>query len=150
MINFLLAYENDENKIDFGVAQKNDGLVLLMTPWCSGYHYCTTSFIKAWISFCAGSNPARGVSDIRNGEDLWQWSRLEIRLRLSSVNHTEQFIIIIIIINDVSTRTFCSYKKDSDNTNRFLKHPNWVVQSPSLVKRHVQISSYAKHVPWYS
>ena len=29
---------------------------------------------------CAGSNPACGVSELRNGEDLWQWSRLEIRL----------------------------------------------------------------------
>ena len=28
----------------------------------------------------AGSNPARGVSEIRDGKDLWQWSRLEIRL----------------------------------------------------------------------
>ena len=42
---------------------------------------------KSEIRFCAGSNPVRGVSDIRDGEDLWQWSRLEIRLRLSSVNH---------------------------------------------------------------
>ena len=28
-------------------------------------------------SFCAGSNPARGVSEICNVEDLWQWSWLE-------------------------------------------------------------------------
>ena len=39
-----------------------------------------------------GSNPARGVSEIRDGEDLWQWSQLEIRLRLSSVNHTTKAI----------------------------------------------------------
>ena len=30
--------------------------------------------------FCAGSNPARGVSEIRDGEDLCRWSRLEIML----------------------------------------------------------------------
>ena len=35
---------------------------------------------KPELRFCAGSNPARGVSEIRDGEDLWQWSRLEIRL----------------------------------------------------------------------
>ena len=35
---------------------------------------------KPEFRFCAGSNPARGVSEICDGEDLWQWSRLEIRL----------------------------------------------------------------------
>ena len=35
---------------------------------------------KPELRFCAGSNPARGVSEIRDGEDLWQWSPLEIRL----------------------------------------------------------------------
>ena len=38
------------------------------------------------------SHPVCGVSEIRDGEDLWQWSRLEIRLRLSSVNHTTKTI----------------------------------------------------------
>ena len=47
---------------------------------------------KPELRFCAGSSPARGVSEIRDGEDLWQWSRLEIRLRLSSVNHTTKTI----------------------------------------------------------
>ena len=35
---------------------------------------------KPKLRFCAGSNPACGVSEIRDGKDLWQWSRLEIRL----------------------------------------------------------------------
>ena len=34
---------------------------------------------KPELRFCAGSNPAPGVLKIHNGEDLWQWSRLEIR-----------------------------------------------------------------------
>ena len=57
-------------------------------------HYCTTSF-----RFCAGSNPACGVSEIRDGEDLWQWSWLEIRInafRRSTILQ-KQFIIIIIL-----------------------------------------------------
>ena len=29
---------------------------------------------KPKLRFCAVSNPTRGVSEIRNGEDLWQWS----------------------------------------------------------------------------
>ena len=47
---------------------------------CSGYHHCTTSLTKPELRFCAGLDPARGMSEIRDGEDLWQWSRMEIRL----------------------------------------------------------------------
>ena len=32
------------------------------------------------LRFCAGSNSARNVSEIRNWEDLWQVSRLALRL----------------------------------------------------------------------
>ena len=55
---------------------------------------------KPELRFCTGSNPARGVSGIRDGEDLWQWSRLEIRLNVfrRSTIPQKQFIIIIIII----------------------------------------------------
>ena len=52
---------------------------------------------KPELRFCASSNP---VSEIRDGEDLWQWSRLEIRLnafRRSTILQ-KQFIIIIIIV----------------------------------------------------
>ena len=52
------------------------------------------------IRLCAGSNYARCVSEIRDGEDLWQWSPLEIRLitfRRSTIPQ-KQFIIIFIII----------------------------------------------------
>ena len=49
--------------------------------------------IKSELWFCAGSNPARGVSEICNSENLWQWSRLKIRRkRLSSVNHSAKAI----------------------------------------------------------
>ena len=36
---------------------------------------------KPEFRFCAGSSSARGVSEIRNGENLRQWSRHEIRLK---------------------------------------------------------------------
>ena len=55
---------------------------------------------KPELRFCASSNPALGVSNIRDGEDHWQWSRLEITLnvfRRSTISQ-KQFIIIIIII----------------------------------------------------
>ena len=71
--------------------------------WRHGVLVITTAQLhstKPEIGFCAGSNPARGVSEIRDGEDLWQWSRLEIKLhafRRSTIPQ-KQFIIIIIII----------------------------------------------------
>ena len=55
---------------------------------------------KPQLRFCAGSNPARSMLEIHDGQDLWQWSRLEIRLnafRRSTIPQ-KQFIIIIIII----------------------------------------------------
>ena len=53
---------------------------------------------KPELRFCAGSNPACGMSEIHDGENLWQWSRLEIRLtafRRSTIPQ-KQFIIIIM------------------------------------------------------
>ena len=65
-------------------------LVLNMTgfwtyQWCSGVVVITNAQLhltKLKLRFSAGSNPARVVSEIRNGEDLWQRSRLEIRLNI--------------------------------------------------------------------
>ena len=51
---------------------------------------------KSELRFCTGSNPSAGVSEIRDGKDICQWSRLEIRLgafRRSAIPQT-QFIII--------------------------------------------------------
>ena len=58
-----------------------------MAPWCSGLWRRGVVVIataqlhstKPELRFCTGSNPARGVSEIRDDEDLGQWSRLEIR-----------------------------------------------------------------------
>ena len=49
------------------------------------------------LRFHAGSSPARGVLEIHNGDDLWQWFRLEIRLNafLGSTIPQTRFIIII-------------------------------------------------------
>ena len=56
---------------------------VIVAPWGRGVVIITTAQIhstKLQLKFCAGSNPARGLSEIRDGEDLWQWPRLEIRL----------------------------------------------------------------------
>ena len=71
--------------------------------WCRGIVVITTAQVhstKPELRFCAGSNPACRVSEIRDGEDLWQWSRLEIRLNafLRSTIPQKKFITLIIII----------------------------------------------------
>ena len=51
--------------------------------WRRGVVVITTAQIhskKPELRFCTGSNPTGGLSEIRDDEDLCQWSRLEIRL----------------------------------------------------------------------
>ena len=59
---------------------------------------------KPELRFCTGSISDCGVLEICNGEDLWQWSRMEIRLNVfrRSTIPQKQFIIIIIIILNVT------------------------------------------------
>ena len=56
---------------------------------------------KSSLRFSAGSNPPREVSEICDGENLWQWSCLEIRLSTfhrSAILQKQLIIIITIII----------------------------------------------------
>ena len=66
---------------------------LIVAPWCSGYHYCTASFNKAWTQILRRfKSCSRCVGDSR-----W-WGSLTVVLagnktkRLSSVNHTPKTI----------------------------------------------------------
>ena len=73
---------------------------------------------KPTFWFCADSNPVCGVSEIYNGENLLQWSRLKIRLNVfcQSTMPQKQFItttttimiitIIIIIIIIIGMMAF--------------------------------------------
>ena len=105
--------------------------------------------IKPELRFYAGSNPARGMSEIRDGEDLWQWSRLEIRLnafRRSNIPQ-KQFIIIIIItiiiiklyLQGITIQPCMEYCHDLASTaNCYLdvlykiKEPIWEIIAPML------------------
>ena len=77
---------------------------------------------KPEIRFCAGSNPARRVSETRHGEDLWQWSRLEARLNAfcRSTISQQQYIIIIIIIIIMKQRYNKWCYNRNPNTRQFL------------------------------
>ena len=67
--------------------------------WRCGVVVITTAQLHSTtpeLRFCAGSNPARSVSEIRDGEDLWQFSLLEIRLitfRRSTIPQKQLIII---------------------------------------------------------
>ena len=56
---------------------------------------------KPAVKFCTDLNRACNALEICNGEDLWQWSWIEIRLNAfhwSTIPQKEFIIIIIIII----------------------------------------------------
>ena len=46
----------------------------LQSTWMTTLVFTTPQLhsIKPELRFCAGSNPPRGVSEIRDGEDLWR------------------------------------------------------------------------------
>ena len=59
--------------------------------------------------FRAGSNPACGLSKIQEGEDLWQWSRLETMLNAfcrstmpqnNSIQFNDVILQITIVLNE--------------------------------------------------
>ena len=64
-------------------------------PHCGVVVITTAQFpsAKSEFRFCTGSNPARDVSEICDGGNLWQWSRLEIKhKRLLLVRHSTKRI----------------------------------------------------------
>ena len=86
--------------------------------WCCGVVVITTAQLhstKPELRLCAGSDTALGMPEIRAGDDLWQWSRLEIRLnafRWSTISQ-KQFIIITIITEKLP---------ESIESSRFISH----------------------------
>ena len=71
--------------------------MVLWFLWHLGVKVITTaqlhSTTRSELRFCAGSNPACGILENCNSENLWQWSRLEIRCKhLSLVNHSKKAI----------------------------------------------------------
>ena len=102
--------------------------------WCRGVVVITTAQLhstKPELRLCAGSNPARGVSEIRDGEDLWQWSQLEIRLNAfcQSTIPQKQFIIIIIMIKYEKHEKYLS-------SNPFVPLQNFVWYKVQIRHRH--------------
>ena len=60
--------------------------------WCRGEVVITTAQLHSTVSelkFCASSNPACGVSEIRDGENLLQWSRVDHHLHHHHHHHQD-------------------------------------------------------------
>ena len=77
-----------------------------------GYHY--TAYLQlSELWFCAGLNPACDISEILDGEDLWQRSWLEIRrraFRRTAIPQKQLINIIFCIFVSVSaSRSFYMY-----------------------------------------
>ena len=100
---------------------------------------------KPELRFRAGSNPARGVSEIHDDEDLSQWSCLEVRLnafRWSTIPQKQFIIIIIIIIHDNYTRVempfnslmteFFEGSDINELIKRMLAHIKTQVENPRM------------------
>ena len=74
-----MIHQSTGHRFEYTVLIKWDAVV----PWRRGVAVITTTHLhstKPELRFCAGSNTAHGVSEIRDGEYLWQWYRLEVRL----------------------------------------------------------------------
>ena len=65
----------------------------LMASWCSGYHYCTTSFINAWTQILRRFKSwSRRVENSRWCESMTMFPTGNKAKCLSSVNHTTKII----------------------------------------------------------
>ena len=90
---------------------------------------------KPELRFCTVSNPAHSMLEIGNGEDLWQWSRLEIRLSTfhQSTIPQKQFIIIIliiiIIIIIISIQNYTQHDLTLANLMELLKSRNFPIMT---------------------
>ena len=77
----------------WNVLIENIQLITNVAPWCSGYHYCTTSFNSAWTQVLRRFKPCLG----RAGDSQW-WGSLAMvpagnkAKCFSSVNHTTKTI----------------------------------------------------------
>ena len=73
-------------------------LLLCKARWRHGVVVIITAQLHSTtpeLRFCSGSNPARGVSGILDGEDFWQWSQLELNAYRRWTIPQKQFIILL-------------------------------------------------------
>ena len=100
---------------------------------------------KPEIRLCASSNPVCGMSEICNGEDLWQWSLLEKKAESYSPfnnatktihhHHHHHFSSVSSAIYILSAKTF------GIDILQFIKYPTKSVSCQSQIENHISHSS---------
>ena len=90
-----------------------------MTPLTNNITTTQLHSTKRELRFCTGSSPAPSVSEILIGEDLYQWSLLEIRLNTFcwSTIPQKQFIVIIFTRDTIQSWALFSRNKDLGRTS---------------------------------
>ena len=81
---------------------------------CRGVVVITNAQLHATkfeLKLCRGSNPSPGVSEIWDGEDLWQWPWLEIKLNAFHRSTIPQKQFIIIICTFSAYEIYCDKRK---------------------------------------
>ena len=102
-ISMALWHNNDtisQHTITQGITSPILPHYIYVAPWCSGYHYCTTSFNSAWTQVLRRFKPCSR----RVGDSRW-WGSLNV-FRQSTIPR-KQFIIIIIIIPQQHSIRIC-------------------------------------------
>ena len=101
--------------------------------WCHGVIVTTTAQLHSTnpeLRFCAGSNSGRGMSEIRDGENLWQWCWLEIRLiafRRSTIPQ-KQFITIIRLENQYRSLKLTHFSPVSHFCTSWKRHKTFGIE----------------------
>ena len=115
--------------------------------WHCGVMVITTAQLHSTIlelRFCAGSNPAC-VMEIRDGEDLWQWSWLKIRL---NVFHSQPYHNnISSFFSTYTIYTFSNRKFTISRTSlkKSLKNNSLSWSSSSIYHHHRHYTSVTFH-----
>ena len=152
----------------FGFCWLENLMVYLNFMWRRGVAVFTTVQLhsaKPELGFCASSNPAHGVSEIRDSENLWQWSWLERRLsafRRSTIPQ-KQFIIIIhhyhhrdffekkvllTVAIWISKKVVVYVQSKKISYTKFIK--NIYLQSEQLMYRRMSVSQIKSVSPTFS
>ena len=97
--------------------------------WCICYRYSTTSQLTE-LRFCADLNPASGMPNIYDNENLWQWSPLckSVRIRSFSGSYfsvfglnTDIYRVNLLILSEYGKmRT-----RKTPNVDIFYAMPDW-------------------------
>ena len=110
---------------------------LMWQIWRRGVVVITTVQLHSTnpeLSFWKGSNPIHVVLEIRDVEDLWQWSQLEIRLNTFRRLIIPQTQFIIITISKGVVSKYNMPQRPKYKLNRFFTRTSCIKNDDSMQK----------------